>query len=216
MSELQSGFAGGVGEGRDPSRVRVPTAVEDDLGDAGRLGGVGELRAELLGLRGLVAVAQLVRRGRRQGDALAVVDHLDEQVARRPGDDQARTLGTADDLLAQAEVPARPGHPARGRDTGRAAGLLDDAAGAHFLPALPALRRIASPWYRTPLPLYGSGLRSLRMLAATSPTFCLSMPSTTKRVGTSTRKVMPSGGVTSSGCEKPRANSRSLPLAVTR
>ena len=47
-----------------------------------------------------------------------------------------------------------------------------------------------------PLPLYGSGLRSLRMFAATSPTFCLSMPVTVSRVGLSTVKAMPSGGST--------------------
>ena len=33
-----------------------------------------------------------------------------------------------------------------------------------ILPALPALRRICSPAYRTPLPLYGSGLRVARTL----------------------------------------------------
>ena len=34
-----------------------------------------------------------------------------------------------------------------------------------------------------PLPLYGSGLRIFRMLAATSPTACLSLPRTTMEVG---------------------------------
>ena len=33
-------------------------------------------------------------------------------------------------------------------------------------PALPCLRRTTSPLYRIPLPLYGSGLRSLRISAA--------------------------------------------------
>src|SRR6266705_755859 len=68
-----------------------------------------------------------------------------------------------------------------------------------YLPAFPALRRICSPAYRTPLPLYGSGLRSLRMFAATSPTCCLSMPSTTNLVGVSTRNEIPSGGRTTTG-----------------
>jgi hypothetical protein len=35
-----------------------------------------------------------------------------------------------------------------------------------ILPALPALRRTFSPAYRTPLPLYGSGLRVARTFAA--------------------------------------------------
>src|SRR5262245_653355 len=33
-----------------------------------------------------------------------------------------------------------------------------------YFPAFPTLRRMCSPEYRRPLPLYGSGLRSLRML----------------------------------------------------
>src|ERR1039457_3877795 len=74
--------------------------------------------------------------------------------------------------------------------------LLPDMS---YFPAFPTLRRICSPWYRTPLPLYGSGLRSLRMLAATSPTCCLSIPSTTNLVGVSTRNEIPSGALTGSG-----------------
>src|SRR5215469_14804092 len=54
------------------------------------------------------------------------------------------------------------------------------------------------------------------MFAATSPTCCLSMPSTLNTVGRSTENLMPSGAVTNTGCEKPRANSRSCPLACTR
>ena len=37
--------------------------------------------------------------------------------------------------------------------------------------------------------MYGSGLRSLRMLAATSPTDCLSIPCTENRVGASVAEV---------------------------
>src|SRR5439155_12288066 len=101
------------------------------------------------------------------------------------------------DLLAEPEMPAGLGRTPAGRDAGRTPGALGDRRSRHaYLPVFPALRRMTSPWYRTPLPLYGSGLRSLRMLAATSPTFCLSMPSTENRVGASTLKVMPSGAST--------------------
>src|SRR5207244_4734152 len=62
------------------------------------------------------------------------------------------------------------------------------------LPDLPALRRRRSPRYRTPLPLYGSGLRNDRILAATCPTVSLSAPLMTICVGTGTSMVMPSGG----------------------
>ena len=115
--------------------------------------------------------------------------------------------GRAADLLADPEVTAGPG------DVLVAAADLDCQRHG-YLPAFPALRRMTSPWYRTPLPLYGSGLRSLRMLAATSPTCCLSMPETENRVGASTAKVMPSGALTRTGWLKPSANSRSLPLAT--
>ena len=58
---------------------------------------------------------------------------------------------------------------------------------------------MVSPAYFTPLALYGSGFRSLRMFAATSPTCCLSMPSTVNLVGDSTLKEMPSGASTRIG-----------------
>ena len=69
---------------------------------------------------------------------------------------------------------------------------LDDAAMATYQPFRPC-GGLTSPAYRTPLPLYGSGLRSLRMFAATSPTCCLSMPVTENLVGVSTANVMPVG-----------------------
>ncbi len=43
------------------------------------------------------------------------------------------------------------------------------------------------------MPLYGSGLRCLRMSAATSPTRCLDGPLTTIRVGCGTSNSIPSG-----------------------
>ena len=48
------------------------------------------------------------------------------------------------------------------------------------------------------------------MFAATSPTRCLSTPSTENLVGVSTLKVMPSGAVTLTGWLYPRANSSSV------
>ena len=50
----------------------------------------------------------------------------------------------------------------------------------YFLDAdLPALRRNTSPVNLIPLPLYGYGLRKLRILAATKPINCLSALSKT-------------------------------------
>ena len=73
--------------------------------------------------------------------------------------------------------------------------FVPTADGHAYFPAFPTLRRTTSPEYRMPLPLYGSGLRSLRMFAATSPTFCLSIPLTVSLVGLSTVNEMPVGGV---------------------
>src|SRR6185437_5136679 len=82
------------------------------------------------------------------------------------------------------DVPAGPMH-AESRLAGRA--CLERAAHAaaaaieerefrrgYFF--LPSLRKMYSPRYLMPLPLYGSGLRQRRISAATWPTFCLSMP----------------------------------------
>ena len=46
-----------------------------------------------------------------------------------------------------------------------------------------------------PLPLYGSGGRTLRISAAVCPTICLSMPLTMISVGVGTSKEMPARGV---------------------
>jgi hypothetical protein len=55
-----------------------------------------------------------------------------------------------------------------------------------YLPLLPSLRTINSSEYLTPLPLYGSGGRSLRMIAAKLPTTSLSGPEIVKVVLAST------------------------------
>src|ERR1700748_1398812 len=52
-----------------------------------------------------------------------------------------------------------------------------------------------------PLPLYGSGGRCLRMIAAVSPTSCLEIPLTTTRVGCGTSNSIPSGAGVRTGGE---------------
>src|SRR6185437_703870 len=223
-SQLQAAFPGAVGEGRDPAVVAVAATVEHHGLDAGVLGALREQLAHLARLGGLVALGRADRRvqGGRGGQraAHAVVDDLREHVPRRPVDDQPRPGRAAGDLLADPQVPTgAPGGRGlrlRAHPPGGASARRRPSASHDYLPAFPTLRRICSPWYRTPLPLYGSGLRSLRICAATSPTCCLSMPSTTNLVGASTRKVMPSGGLTTTGWLNPSENSRSLPLVWTR
>src|SRR5690606_26821084 len=140
------------------------------------------------------------------------VHDLDEHVTGRAVDDQARTLGRTNDLLADTAVTAGPRDGAGGRAP------AEPSLRSHaYLPAFPTLRRICSPGYGTPLPWCGSGLRSLRLVAATSPTVCLSMPSTWNSVGFATRKVMPSGASRMTGWLKPSENSSCVgPLAWTR
>src|SRR3954467_2624307 len=223
-SEVQPALARTVGQRRDPPGVPVATAVEDHGGDAGGLRALGDQRTDLTGQGGLVALGTaqtgVHRRGVGQRPADGVVDQLHVDVPRAALDHQARTLGGAGDALAQPVVATQPRDAARRADVGAdglaGPGLLVLRCLSHHLPVFPTLRLTTSPWYRTPLPLYGSGLRSLRILAATSPTCCLSMPSTRNRVGASTVKVMPSGALTGTGWLKPSANSRSDPRAWTR
>src|SRR5689334_20349479 len=61
----------------------------------------------------------------------------------------------------------------------------------HFF--LPSLRKMYSPAYFTPLPLYGSGLRKPRISAATCPTCWRSMPVITTSVGFGVATAMPFG-----------------------
>src|SRR3954452_3142135 len=221
-SEVQSALAGTVGQGGDPPRVPVAATVEDDRGDTGGLGPLGDQGADLAGERGLVALraaeAGVHGRGAGQRATDGVVDDLHVDVARAAVDDQAGALRRTGDPLAQPGVARQTRDAARGADVG-ADGCVDPSGLlclSHHLPVFPTLRLTTSPWYRTPLPLYGSGLRILRILAATSPTCCLSIPVTRRRVGDSTAKVIPSGAFTGTGWLKPRANSRSEPRAWTR
>src|SRR3546814_16601370 len=73
---------------------------------------------------------------------------------------------------------------------------------------LASLRMMFSPAYFTPLPLYGSGGRKPRILAATSPTRCLSAPVTPTSVWVGVLIVIPSGVLNSTGCEKHSARDR--------
>ena len=104
-----------------------------------------------------------------QRAARVVVDELRVDVLQRAEHHEARTLRRARDLLAHAQVATLRAAPRRSSESP----IL-----RHYLPpALPAFRRIISPAYLMPLPLYGSGGRRLRISAATWPTISLSAPS---------------------------------------
>src|SRR6185436_20658655 len=133
----------------------------------------------------------LPARCRRQGDAVQVVDDLGIDVLRAAKYRKTRTLRRTDDTAPDAIPPD-------------AAAFVLVVGPAHDDPvpaALPALRRMYSPSYLMPLPLYGSGGRKPRISAHDCPTCHLSAPETTSRVGFSTLMVMPAGGSKRTGCE---------------
>src|SRR5438128_2490712 len=140
------GAAGGVGKRLDPSVIEETAEVEDDLLDAGGLGLVGDLLADLCGLRHAVALGlELDCRCGGHGLGGAVVDDLRVQVVEAAVDGQARPLRRAAHGYPHAPVPLRAAF--------FAIGALDHAVVFAPLPALPALRLIFSPRYMTPLPL---------------------------------------------------------------
>src|SRR5690606_14421470 len=144
-SEIEAGFAGGVGQCLHPSMIEVAIPVEDHLLDAGSLGLLGDGFANDLGLLGArrgVRALVLEAPGAGQGKPLLVVDHLcvDLRVAAEHG--EPWTGGCAPDPVPDAGLDA-----CAARD-------LVECHGRCYLPAaLPALRRTFSPTKRIPLPL---------------------------------------------------------------
>ena len=111
-SERQPALAGAVGQGRDAAVVLVAGAVEDDAVDAGGLGALGDELADLA----WPWRSCRRRRTRRsasmvEADASVLPSRSSTTCAmmclRRPGDDQARTLGRAVDLLAATDLAAQ-------------------------------------------------------------------------------------------------------------
>ena len=90
--------------------VLVTTAVEDNSFDTGSLGTLGYELANALGLGGLVTVectkVGFQCGGARYGQALGVIDNLDEYVACGAVDDQTRTYSRTGDALADTKLAA--------------------------------------------------------------------------------------------------------------
>src|SRR3954447_20791837 len=143
-SERQAALTGGVGQGRDATVVLVARAVEDHGLDARALRALGHQLADLLGLGGLVALERaqvgLHAGGGHQGAADEVVDHLDADVLRGAGDDQARTLRGPVELLAAPHLTVQTG-----LRPGSGVLVLGQRDRHGHLPAFPTLRRMCSP-----------------------------------------------------------------------
>src|SRR5690606_1486150 len=107
-SQGEPALTGAVGDGGHAAVVPVAAAVEHRGLDTGSLGPLGDELADATRLGDLLVVRRpqvgLEGRGGRDGGAARVVDQLRDHVARGAGDDQARTLGRAGDLLADSEV----------------------------------------------------------------------------------------------------------------
>src|SRR5690606_6195266 len=192
MSELQSALAGSVGHRLYATVVLVPRAVEHYLSNPRLLWPLGEKLPHLCRALRLRAL-ELSIRDRQERAPLYVVHQLRGHVLERAVHDQSRTCRGTRHLPTNPNVAAhtllRPAHhpPNLGR---------------HYLPpALPALRRICSPAYLIPFPLYGSGGLRPRISAATCPTASLSAPSMTTCVGVGALSLTPSGARYSIGWE---------------
>src|SRR3954452_7255735 len=179
--ELQSAFAGSVGEGLYTAMEEEAAAVEHDLRDAGVLGALGERLADggsaVLG--GARRALEVLVEGRRGSDGLAgrIVDDLGVDVTAGAVDRQARLAGRA----------------ATKRGANAAAAAVEEREIRHGYFFLPSLRKMYSPRYLMPLPLYGSGLRQRRISAATCPTFWRSMPLISTVFWSGVLTSMPSG-----------------------
>src|SRR5262245_22101392 len=196
MLELQPAFAGAVGHCLHAAVILVPSAVEHDFRDPRLLGPGSDPLAHFRRLLGLLPTLELRARHGHQRAASDVVDDLRGDVLERTKHHQTWTLARPRHLLANAKVSAMPLLLACFRN--RWHGYLP--------PALPALRRMTSPAYLMPFPLYGSGGRRLRSSAATCPTSALSDPSTRICVGCGAVSLMPAGALYSMECEKPNAS----------
>src|SRR5487761_237968 len=190
----QSGFARGVCQSLDSAVVEKAAPIEDDVADTGRLG-LGRDRLPHFGRLGHAIALGLQADGGGGGQRAAaiVVDELRVDVIQAAEDRQSGALLRAADVNAHALVALQP--------VDFAVRWLDHPAALAPLPALPALRRIFSPRYMTPLPLYGSGGRMPRILAATWPTSSIEIPLTENLVGSWTSIDTPGGGLYLIGCE---------------
>src|SRR5436189_5316888 len=193
--EGEAAGARGIRQRLHPAVVLIATAIEDDALDAGRLRLVGQQRADGLGsgdvaTRLVLCEERLAAAVHRQHRAPGVVvDQLRVDVTEAPEHGQPRAPRRAPQVASKPVVPLVPWTPPVARD--------------HFAPAfLPTLRRTYSPEYRMPLPLYGSGLRSARSLAAVSPSSALSAPLSGIAVCLSISAVMPAGRGKITGCRE--------------
>src|SRR5512136_947193 len=193
--EFQSGFSRRLGQCLHPSMISIPSPVKDNLGQPFLNRPLPHQLANHGGHLRLALPVNLQLRvlARRAHNRLPfpVIDYLRIDVVQTPVHTQTRSR------LKQMLLSQQPGS------------LLHYSLHdpiyflAAALPALPGFRRIFSPAYLMPFPLYESHFRIALNLAATSPTSSLSTPTTFTRFVPSTAKEIPGGGSTSTGWVNP-------------
>src|SRR5258706_4072618 len=115
--ELQSCFAGGIGQGLDASVVKIAAAVKHHLLNALFLSALRDHLADVLcrakiaasGLCLLLTLASFDGRSRDQCLARGIVDDLGIDMVQRTIDVQPRTGARAGELAADAAVNSVPG-----------------------------------------------------------------------------------------------------------
>src|SRR4051794_13797957 len=139
-SEIQTPFAGALGDRRDTSVEAIAAAVEDAGLDPRSLAALGEQLTRSLRLLHRVELAELILGPGRGGERAAgvVVDQLGEDAAVGPIDGEPGTRRAAADARADAPPASQP--------------LLWLRQNRHQA-LFPTLRATCSPAYRTPLPL---------------------------------------------------------------
>src|SRR5262245_3100215 len=175
QSKLQPRLPGGIGERADAPVIDVSISVEHDLLDPLLFALLGDGGADLDRLVLLLLAAQGCLQGfvasRCEGQRLVtdVVDYLRVDVLRTSKHGQPRPLGRALHLGPNRHFPLESRE------------FLPRCHGYVPAPVLPTLRRMRSSTYLMPLPLYGSGGRRPRTLAATWPRSSRSTPDSATR-----------------------------------
>src|ERR1700694_3785753 len=146
LLKLQSGFAGCVRQSLDSAVIEKAAPVKHDRADPGGLGLRGDRFADLRGFGHAVAIGLELHGGSgSERVAACVVDELGVNMVEAAVDREPRALFGSAHVHTHALMALEPVH--------LTVCSLDHPAALAPLPALPALRRIFSPRYMTPLPL---------------------------------------------------------------
>src|SRR5690242_11196198 len=213
-SELQAAFARGFGQRLDAAVEAIARAVEGDLLDPHGARLLGDRLADLG--RGVAVAAVLQALAHVGLGGVGGGQHL-----RAIGAEQLRIHVLSGAQHRQARHAEFADARAGGLGAAQAGDLLVHGSVLRKLKAsdyafLASLRMMVSSEYFTPLPLYGSGGRKPRILAASSPPRCLSARLTRISVWVGVAMVMPSAALNSTGCENPSERFRSLPCMAAR